>query len=220
MTAACVTYMWCLPMETDIGMTEDKESRHHEKMAKKKASRDKLMARKTGAKGLVIVHTGAGKGKSTAAFGMAIRCVGHGMKVGIIQFIKGAWDTAERRILEGFGDLVTFRAMGEGFTWETQDRARDVEAAARAWELASSMLADPSYAMVILDEANVALRYDYLPLEAVLAAIEARPEGQHVVLTGRNAPPPLIEAADLVTEMTMVKHPFKDGIKAQKGVEF
>ena len=201
-------------------MTEDTDLKHREKMAKKKASRDKMMARKNGAKGLVIVHTGAGKGKSTAAFGMAIRCVGHQMPVGIIQFIKGAWDTAERRIMDGFGDLVTFRAMGEGFTWETQDRARDVEAAAKAWELAAAMLADPTYAMVILDEINVALRYDYLALETVLAAIRARPEGQHVVLTGRNAQPALIEAADLVTEMTMVKHPFRDGIKAQKGVEF
>jgi cob(I)alamin adenosyltransferase len=201
-------------------MTEDTDLRHREKMAKKKASRDKMMARKNGAKGLVIVHTGAGKGKSTAAFGMAIRCVGHQMPVGIIQFIKGAWDTAERRIMDGFGDLVTFRAMGEGFTWETQDRARDVEAAAKAWEMAAAMLADPSFAMVILDEINVALRYDYLGLETVLAAIRARPDGQHVVLTGRNALPALIEAADLVTEMTMVKHPFRDGIKAQKGVEF
>ncbi len=201
-------------------MTEDTDLRHREKMAKKKASRDKMMAKKSGEKGLVIVHTGAGKGKSTAAFGMAIRCVGHGMPVGIVQFIKGAWDTAERRIMDGFGDLVTFRAMGEGFTWETQDRARDVEAAGRAWELASAMLADPTYHMVILDELNVALRYDYLPLDTVLAAIKARPEGQHVVITGRNALPALIEAADLVTEMTMVKHPFRDGIKAQKGVEF
>ncbi|RAU23833.1 cob(I)yrinic acid a,c-diamide adenosyltransferase [Paramagnetospirillum kuznetsovii] len=201
-------------------MTEETDLRHREKMAKKKASRDKLMARKTGAKGLMLVHTGAGKGKSTAAFGMAIRCVGHGMKVGIIQFIKGAWDTAERRVMEGFGDLVTFRAMGEGFTWETQDRARDMEAAAKAWELASSLLADPAYAMVILDEINVALRYDYLPVETVLAAVRARPEGQHVVLTGRNALPAIVEAADLVTEMTMLKHPFRDGIKAQKGVEF
>ena len=201
-------------------MTEDTDLRHREKMAKKKASRDKMMARKSGAKGLIIVHTGAGKGKSTAAFGMAIRCVGHQMPVGIVQFIKGAWDTAERRIMDGFGDLVTFRAMGEGFTWETQDRARDVEAAARAWELAAAMLADPTFAMVILDEINVALRYDYLALETVLTAIRARPEGQHVVLTGRNALPALIEAADLVTEMTMVKHPFRDGIKAQKGVEF
>lgn len=201
-------------------MTEDLESRHREKMAKKKASRDRLMARKTGAKGLILVHTGAGKGKSTAAFGMALRCVGHGLKVGIVQFIKGAWDTAERRVMEGFGEQVTFRAMGEGFTWETQDRGRDVAAAGRAWDLAAAMLADPAYAMVILDEINVALRYEYLALDAVLDAIAARPEGQHVVLTGRNAQPALIEAADLVTEMTMVKHPFKDGIKAQKGVEF
>ncbi len=201
-------------------MTEDMDQRHKDKMAKKKASRDKLMSRKTGAKGLLLVHTGAGKGKSTAAFGMAMRCVGHGMKVGIIQFIKGAWDTAERRVMEGFGELVTFRAMGEGFTWETQDRARDMEAAAKAWDLAAALLADPAYAMVILDELNVALRYEYLSAESVLAAIKARPEGQHVVITGRNALPAIIEAADLVTEMTMVKHPFKDGIKAQKGVEF
>lgn len=201
-------------------MTEDLEQRHRDKMAKKKASRDKLMAKKTGARGVMIVHTGAGKGKSTAAFGMALRCVGHGMKVGIVQFIKGAWDTAERRVLEGFGDAVVFRAMGEGFTWETQDRARDVAAAEKAWETAAAMLADPSFAMVILDEINVALRYEYLPLDTVLAAIRARPEGRHVVLTGRNALPAIIEAADLVTEMTMVKHPFKDGVKAQAGVEF
>ena len=201
-------------------MTEDTDLRHREKMAKKKASRDKLMAKKTGARGVMIVHTGAGKGKSTAAFGMAIRCVGHGMKVGIIQFIKGAWDTAERRVMEGFGDLVTFRAMGEGFTWETQDRARDMEAAAGAWELAAAMLADPDYGMVILDELNVALRYDYLPVDAVLAAVAARPEGRHVVITGRNAKPELIEAADLVTEMTLVKHPFRAGVKAQQGIEF
>jgi len=201
-------------------MTDDPDLRHHEKMAKKKASRDKMMAKKSGAKGLVIVHTGPGKGKSTAAFGMAIRCVGHRMPVGIVQFIKGAWDTAERRVMEGFGDLVTFRAMGEGFTWETQDRARDTEAARKAWEVAAAMLADPALAMVILDELNVALRYDYLPADMVLAAIAARPEGQHVVITGRSASAAMIEAADLVTEMTMVKHPFRDGIKAQKGVEF
>jgi cob(I)alamin adenosyltransferase len=201
-------------------MTEDTELRHKEKMAKKKASRDKLMAKKQGEKGLVIVHTGPGKGKSTAAFGMAVRCVGHGFKVGIVQFIKGAWDTAERKVMEGFGELVTFKAMGEGFTWETQDRARDVAAAERAWETAAAMLADPAYRMVILDEINVALRYDYLRWETVEAALKARPENQHVVLTGRNASPHLIEAADLVTEMTMVKHPFRDGIKAQPGVEF
>lgn len=201
-------------------MTEDVLQRHKDKMAKKKASRDKLMARKHGEKGLLIVHTGPGKGKSTAAFGMAIRCVGHGYPVGIVQFIKGAWDTAERRVLEGFGDLVAFKAMGEGFTWETQDRERDILAAGRAWEAARAMLADPAVRMVILDEINVALRYDYLVVAEVLAAIAARPEGQHVVMTGRNALPPVIEAADLVTEMTMVKHPFRDGIKAQPGVEF
>lgn len=201
-------------------MTEDTEQRHKEKMAKKKASRDKLMAKKQGAKGLVIVHTGPGKGKSTAAFGMAVRCVGHGFKVGIVQFIKGAWDTAERRVMEGLGELVTFKAMGEGFTWETQDRARDMAAAARAWEEAAAMLADPDTRMVILDEINVALRYDYIAWETIEAALKSRPKGQHVVLTGRNASPLLIEAADLVTEMTMVKHPFRDGIKAQPGVEF
>ena len=201
-------------------MTEDHDQRHREKMAKKKASRDKLMARKTGARGVMIVHTGAGKGKSTAAFGMAIRCVGHGMKVGIVQFIKGAWDTAERRVLSGFPDLVVFKAMGEGFTWETQDRARDIAAAERAWDEAKVLLADPEYAMVILDELNVVLRYGYLPVEPVLETIAARPSHQHAVVTGRNALEPMLAAADLVTEMTMVKHPFRDGVKAQPGVEF
>lgn len=201
-------------------MTEDTLQRHKERMARKKATRDRLMARKTEARGLLIVHTGPGKGKSTAAFGMVLRCVGHGLKAGVVQFIKGAWDTAERRVLEGFGELVTFRAMGEGFTWETQDRARDVAAAARAWEEAAAMLADPAYRMVVLDEINVALRYDYLSADAVLAALAARPAGQHVVLTGRNAAPQVVEAADLVTEMTLVKHPFRQGIKAQPGVEF
>ncbi|MGE5517677.1 MAG: cob(I)yrinic acid a,c-diamide adenosyltransferase [Bacteroidota bacterium] len=201
-------------------MTEDVLQRHKEKMAKKKASRDKLMAKKVGEKGLLIVHTGPGKGKSTAAFGMALRCVGHGFRVGIVQFIKGAWDTAERRVLESLGDQITFKAMGEGFTWETQDRERDILAAARAWDAAKAMLADPGTRMVILDEINVALRYDYLSWPEVAAALAARPEGQHVVMTGRNALPPVIEAADLVTEMTMVKHPFREGIKAQPGVEF
>ncbi len=200
---------------------EELEARHREKMAKKKAARDRLMAKKTsGARGLLLVHTGAGKGKSSAAFGMALRCIGHGMKVGVIQFIKGAWDTAERRVLEGFGDLVTFKAMGEGFTWETQDRARDIAAAERAWDEAKAMLENPDYAMVILDELNVVLRYGYLPVEPVLDAILSRPGHQHVVVTGRNALDPMIAAADLVTEMTMVKHPFRDGVKAQPGVEF
>ncbi len=201
-------------------MTDEELQRHKDKMAKKKASRDKLMARKTDCRGLIMVHTGPGKGKSTAAFGMALRSVGHGFPVGVVQFIKGAWDTAERRVLEGFGALVTFKAMGEGFTWETQDRERDMAAAARAWAAAQAMLSDGHFAMVILDEINVALRYDYLAWAEVEAALKARPEGQHVVLTGRNAPAALIDLADLVTEMTMVKHPFKSGVKAQAGVEF
>ena len=199
---------------------EPDEQRHRDKMAKKKAAREKIMAKKSGEKGLLIVHTGTGKGKSSAAFGMAIRCVGHGMKVGVIQFIKGAWDTAERRVLESFGELVTFKAMGEGFTWETQDRARDIAAAIRAWDEAREMLADPSYAMVILDELNVVLRYGYLDLEPVLDGLSARPDRQHAVVTGRNAPEALVAAADLVTEMTLVKHPFREGVKAQPGVEF
>ncbi len=194
--------------------------RHSEKMAKKKATRDKIMATKQGEKGLFIVHTGPGKGKSTAAFGMALRCVGHGFKVGIVQFIKGAWDTAERRVLESFTDHVVFKAMGEGFTWETQDRERDIAAATRAWSVAEAMLSDPSFRMVILDEINIALRYDYLTPATVLPLLQGRPEGQHVVLTGRNALAEILEAADLVTEMVAVKHPFRSGIKGQPGVEF
>ena len=201
------------------GMNQDSDL-HREKMQKKKAVRDRMMAGKTAEKGLVIVHTGPGKGKSTAAFGMALRCVGHGKKVGVVQFIKGAWDTAERRVLSSFADLVTFKAMGEGFTWETQDRERDIAAAGRAWAEAERMLADADLAMVILDELNVALRYGYVAEEAVLAAIAARPPGRHVVITGRGAPEALLAAADLVTEMTLVKHPFRDGVKAQPGVEF
>ncbi|MBF0374948.1 MAG: cob(I)yrinic acid a,c-diamide adenosyltransferase [Alphaproteobacteria bacterium] len=193
---------------------------HRDKMARKKAARDRMMEKKTDAKGLLIVHTGSGKGKSSAAFGMVLRCVGHGMKVGIVQFIKGAWDTAERRVLSGFGEQVAFKAMGEGFTWETQDRARDIAAAERAWAEAAAMLADPGLSMVVLDELNVSLRYEHLPLEMVLAGLAARPPLMHVVVTGRNAPPELVEAADLVTEMTLVKHPFRAGIKAQPGVEF
>lgn len=196
------------------------DDEHKDKMARKKAARDRMMEKKTVGKGLLVVHTGPGKGKSSAAFGMVLRCVGHGMKAGVVQFIKGAWDTAERRVLSGFGDLVTFKAMGEGFTWETQDRERDIAAAGRAWDEARAMLADPGLAMVVLDELNVALRYGYLPLETVLAGLAARPPLMHVVVTGRNAPPELVEAADLVTEMTLVKHPFRAGIKAQPGVEF
>lgn len=206
--------------DEDPGGDDPLAQRHHEKMAKKKAARDRMMTGKVQSRGLLIVHTGAGKGKSSAAFGMALRCIGHGMRLGIIQFIKGAWDTAERRVLSSFGDLVTFKAMGEGFTWETQDRARDIAAAERAWNEAKLLLADPDVRMVILDELNIVLRYGYLPVEPVLAAIEQRPAGQHVVVTGRNAPEPVLAAADLVTEMTLVKHPFRDGVKAQPGVEY
>ncbi len=202
-------------------MNDSDNLRHTAKMAKKKAARDKIMAAKDEAEsGLLIVHTGSGKGKSTAAFGMALRCLGHDMKVGVVQFIKGAWDTAERRVFENFGDLATFKAMGEGFTWETQDKARDIAAAAKAWDEAKAMLADPGYKMVIMDELNVVLRYGYLPVDQVLAGLAARSPLSHAVITGRGAPEELISSADLVTEMKVVKHPFRSGIKAQKGVEF
>jgi cob(I)alamin adenosyltransferase len=195
-------------------------ARHAGKMARHKAARDKLMAGKMEERGLLIVHTGSGKGKSTAAFGMVMRCLGHGMRVGIVQFVKGAWDTGERRLLENFGDLVTFRALGEGFTWETQDRARDIAAARAAWDAAKAMMADPRYRFLLLDELNIVLRYDYLPLDEVIAALREKPRDLHIAVTGRNAKPELIEIADLVTEMTLVKHPFRAGVKAQRGIEF
>ncbi len=199
---------------------QDVNARHAEKMAKKKAARDKILATKTEEKGLLIVHTGKGKGKTTAAMGLAMRCIGQGMKVGIVQFVKGVWATGERDVLAKFPELCVFTAMGEGFTWDTQDRERDVMAAARAWERAKEMMADPSFRMVILDELNIVLRYDYLPLEDVLGTLRGKPRDLHVVVTGRNARDDLIEAADLVTEMTQVKHPFRSGVKAQAGVEF
>ena len=202
-------------------MTEDIDAaRHHDKMAKKKAARDKIMAGKTIERGLLIVHTGKGKGKSTAAFGMVMRCIGHGMKVGVIQFIKGKWDTGERWVLEKFPELCTIKALGEGFTWETQDRARDIAHTRAAWEEGKKMMADPAIKLVLLDELNIALRYDYLPIEEVVAALQARRPDLHVIVTGRNAKDELIAIADLVTEMEMVKHPFRDGVKAQKGIEF
>jgi len=203
-------------------MTEDDEeaARHRDKMAKRKAVQDAEVASKTVEKGLLIVHTGPGKGKSTAAFGLALRMLGHGRRVAVVQFIKGAWSTGERSVLERFGDQVIWHSMGEGFTWETQDRARDIAACRRAWERARESLADPGLALLVLDELNIALRYDYLPLDEVLADLAARREGLHVVVTGRNAKPALIEAADLVTEMTAVKHHFAAGVKAQAGVEF
>ncbi|QTL05594.1 cob(I)yrinic acid a,c-diamide adenosyltransferase [Aquabacter sp. L1I39] len=200
----------------------DADARHSQKMARIKASRDKIMAGKTGEKGLLIVHTGPGKGKSTAAFGMVLRAVAHGMPCAVVQFIKGAWDTGERRLLTTrFADLCQFHAMGEGFTWETQDRQRDIAAAASAWEKGKELIRDPDIRLVVLDEINIALRYDYLDLAEVLAFLKAeKPPLTHVVLTGRNAKPELIEAADLVTEMTLVKHPFRSGIKAQAGIDF
>jgi cob(I)alamin adenosyltransferase len=193
---------------------------HREKMERRQAARRKVLATKTDERGLLIVHTGAGKGKSTAAFGMVLRCLGHGMRVGIVQFVKGAWGTGERTVLARFPELVTCRAMGEGFTWDTQDRARDIAAACAAWDLAKEMIADPSYRLVLLDELNIVLRYEYLAVDEVVAALKAKPRDLHVVVTGRNAPPALVEAADLVTEMTLVKHPFRSGVKAQAGIEF
>lgn len=205
-------------------MTEvpNSDARHSAKMAKKKAARDKIMAGKSGDKGLIIVHTGAGKGKSSSGFGMILRCIAHGMPCAVVQFIKGAWDTGERRLLtQNFGDLCQFHAMGEGFTWETQDRQRDIEAAQAGWEKATELIRDPSIRLVLLDEINIALRYDYLDVEEVLTFLrEERPPLTHVVLTGRNAKNELIEAADLVTEMTLIKHPFRSGVRGQPGVEF
>jgi cob(I)alamin adenosyltransferase len=194
--------------------------RHRAKMAKRKAVQDAEVAEKTVEKGLLIVHTGAGKGKSTAAFGLALRILGRGHRIGVVQFIKGAWHSAERDALTRFGDQVSWHTMGEGFTWETQDRARDVAAAGRAWAKARELMADPGFSLIVLDELNIALRYDYLELDAVIDALAARREGLHVVVTGRNAKPELIAAADLVTEMTLVKHHFAAGVKAQAGIEF
>jgi cob(I)alamin adenosyltransferase len=195
--------------------------RHRAKMAKRKAVQDAEVAEKsTVEKGLLIVHTGTGKGKSTAAFGLALRMLGRGHRVGVVQFIKGAWHTAERDALELFGDQIAWHTMGEGFTWETQDLARDVAAAERAWAKAGELLGDPSFGLVILDELNIALRYEYLDLAAVVSTLTNRRPGLHVAVTGRNAKPELIAAADLVTEMTLVKHHFSSGVKAQPGIEF
>ena len=196
--------------------------RHNKKMARKKLARDKIMASKTGEKGLIIVHTGKGKGKSSSAFGMVFRCIAHGLKTGVVQFIKGGMDTGERNLsTTHFGDLCDFYTMGEGFTWETQDRERDVAAAMAAWEKAKELIRNPAYHMILLDEINIALRYGYIDLGEVLSFLETeKPEMTHVVLTGRNAAEDLIEQADLVTEMTLIKHPFRSGIKAQIGVEF
>ncbi len=199
---------------------DDDAARHAAKMAKRKAVQDAEVAGKTIEKGLLMVHTGPGKGKTTAAFGLLLRMVGRGRRCGVVQFIKGTWSTGERTALLRFDDLVEWHTMGEGFTWETQDRARDVAAARRAWDKAVDLMRQPGLGLLVLDELNIALRYDYLPEAEVIAALQARPEGLHVVVTGRNARPALIEAADLVTEMTLVKHHFAAGVKAQEGIEF
>jgi cob(I)alamin adenosyltransferase len=201
--------------------SKDDAERHRAKMANRKAAQDAEVAAKTIAeKGLLVVHTGTGKGKSTAAFGLVLRMVGNGKTCAVVQFIKGAWDTGERRVLESFGDKVRWHTLGEGFTWETQDKARDMAAAAKAWETAKALMADPEIDLIVLDEINIALRYDYLPLAEVIETLKARRPGLHVVVTGRNAKRELIEAADLVTEMTLVKHHFAQGVKAQAGIEF
>lgn len=202
-------------------MTEE-SARHAEKMAKKKVARDRIMASKTEERGLIIVHTGKGKGKSTAAFGMVFRAIAHGMPSAVVQFIKGGMDTGERRLItEHFADLCQFHTMGEGFTWETQDKERDTQMARAAWEKAKELILNPAIRFVLLDELNIALRYGYVPLDEVVTFLRKhKPEDTHVVITGRNAAEDLIEIADLVTEMTLIKHPFRSGIKAQAGIEF
>ena len=197
------------------------DAEHTAKMKKIQAAQNKKVAAKTVEKGLVIVHTGPGKGKTSAALGMAIRAIGHDMKVGVVQFVKGAMTTGEKAVFDRFPDLIEFKPMGEGFTWDTQDRARDIAVTRTAWEEVKRMIADPSYAMVIADELNIVLRYDYLPVAEVLEALAAKPDMTHVIITGRNAPQELIDAADLVTEMAQVKHPFREqNVKAQAGIEF
>ena len=199
---------------------EQDDTRHRDKMLKRKAVQDAEVSSKTVEKGLLIVHTGKGKGKSTAAWGLLLRALGRGMRVGVVQFGKGAWETGERKAIEAFGDQVVWHTLGEGFTWETQDHARDVAAAELAWATAKGLLADPSFRLIILDELNIALRYEHLTLAEILPTLRERRHDLHVVVTGRNAKPELIEAADLVTDMTPVKHHFAAGVKAQEGIEF
>lgn len=204
-------------MTTEI---DNSQIRYKKKMLKIQVAKAKILSTKTVEKGLLIVHTGTGKGKSTAALGMALRMMGHGMKVSIIQFIKGAMDTGEQEIFDAFPDLVEMRPMGEGFTWDTQDRQRDIEKVREAWEACKARIMDPDWKMVICDELNIAIRYDYLPVDEVLEVFAQKPDDTHVIITGRNAHERLIEAADLVTEMSLVKHPFRAGVKAQAGIEF
>ena len=203
------------------GMNKDEQERHRGKMANRKAAQDAEVASKTiDNKGLLIVHTGTGKGKSTAAFGLVLPMVGNGGRCAVVQFIKGAWSTGERSVLEGFGDMVRWHTLGEGFTWETQDKARDMDAAAKAWEMAKTLMQSPGLKLIVLDELNIALRYGYLPLAEVVESLKNRRPDLHVVVTGRKAKRELIEAADLVTEMTLVKHHFAQGVRAQAGIEF
>ena len=208
------------PKKTDLMSEAERDAYHAEKMRKKKEARNKILATKTEERGLLIVHTGKGKGKSTAAFGMVFRAIGHGFKVGVVQFVKGACSTGERDVLDRFPEQVTIKAMGEGFTWDTQDRQRDLAAARGAWEMAKELIADPTYKLILLDELNIVLRYDYLPLDEVLEVLKNKPRDTHVIVTGRNAKDEIIELADLVTEMTEIKHPFRSGVKAQAGIEF
>jgi cob(I)alamin adenosyltransferase len=199
---------------------DELNQRHNEKAKKRQAARAKIMSDKTQEKGLLIVHTGKGKGKSTAAFGMVARAIGHGMKVGVVQFIKGSWGSGEKMVYAAFADQVEHHVAGEGFTWDTQDRARDIEWARKGWDEVLRMVRDPAYDMVLADELNIVLRYEYIPVDEVVAGLTDRSFMKHVIVTGRNAPEALIEAADLVTEMVQVKHPFRSGVKAQKGIEF
>ena len=203
-----------------MGESAERDARHQARMQRKKAVVDEKIAAARDEYGLLLVHTGNGKGKSSSAFGMVARALGHGLKVGVVQFIKGAASTGEEAFFRRFPEQVRYHVMGEGFTWETQDRPRDIVRAAEAWAVARALLADPDIALVVLDELNIALKYGYLELDAVLADIQARPAMQHVVATGRGAPPGLVEAADTVTEMALVKHAFQAGVKAQQGIEF
>jgi len=206
--------------EEAVADIDEDTARHREKMARRKAVQDAEVASKSIEKGLLIVHTGTGKGKSTAAFGLLLRMVGHGRRCAVVQFIKGAWSTGERAVLERFGPLVSWHSMGDGFTWETQDKARDIAACCRAWERALELMKETDLSLLVLDELNIALRYGYLPIDTVADTLRLRPPALHVVVTGRNAKPELIAAADLVTEMVLIKHHFAAGVKAQPGIEF
>jgi len=206
-------------MSEDLSEDELNE-RSNEKRRKHKTAKDKLLATKTKVGGLLVVHTGKGKGKTTAAMGIVARCIGHGKRVGIVQFVKGSWETGERVVLEAFPELVTITAMGEGFTWETQDRARDIQAANAAWVRAKQMIEDPDLFLVLLDEINIVLRNDYIDINQVVEYLAKKPANKHVICTGRNAKQELIDMADLVTEMTEIRHHFRNGYKAQAGIEF